>query len=258
MARRKQKASLARRLHRSFGTGAALFVIWMVLSGIAINHSSDLGMDQRPLQQSWLFDWYGLGGPQNIYSFAAGDNWLSFAGSQLYLDGEPVSTVTNGVGAVASGQLLIAAASDELLLLDQQGSLVERLPWDQAGPVEAIGLLPQGGIVVRSMQQLWLTDADLLAWKKLEDITTRPLWSHSAPAPEDIQQVIRQHYRGENLNQERLLLDLHSGRIFGPAGVFIFDLLALAVGFLALSGLLLWLRGKRNGQRNGKRNGEIK
>ncbi len=48
---------------------------------------------------------------------------------------------------------------------------------------------------------------------------------------------------------ERVLLDLHSGRIFGPVGVLVYDLLALALGFLSISGLLLWFRGRRNGKR---------
>jgi len=45
-----------------------------------------------------------------------------------------------------------------------------------------------------------------------------------------------------------VLLDLHSGRIFGPVGVLVYDLLALTLGFLAISGLVLWFRGRRNGK----------
>ena len=49
------------------------------------------------------------------------------------------------------------------------------------------------------------------------------------------------------MSLERLLLDLHSGRFFGSAGVLVYDVLALAIGFLAISGLILWIRGRRNG-----------
>jgi uncharacterized iron-regulated membrane protein len=48
---------------------------------------------------------------------------------------------------------------------------------------------------------------------------------------------------------EQLFLDLHSGRIFGTAGTLIYDLLALVVGFLAISGVVLWFRGLRNGKK---------
>ena len=249
----KRKPSLSRRLHRSFGAGAALFVILMVASGIAINHSNDLGLDQQPVTQPLLLNWYGIGEPQSIYSFAAGNHWLSFAGSQLYLDGHAVSAISNGVGAIiASDQGLIAAGSKELVWLDSEGRLIERIAWQQAGAgsIDAIGVLPGGGVVVRSMQQTWLSDTDLLGWKMLEDTTISPVWSHSTPAPEAIQVAITRHYRGDKLSFEQLLLDIHSGRIFGTPGILIYDLLALAVGFLAISGMILWIRGKRNGKRN--------
>ncbi len=251
MARRKPKSSLARRLHRSVGAGAAIFVLFMVISGIAINHSNDLGLDQKPVSQTLLLNWYGLHGPQEIHSFTAGNHWLSFAGSQLYLNGSPVTTISDGVGAIASGDWLIAAGSKELLLLNTEGKLVERIAWRQAGAadINMIGLMPNGRIVVKSMQQSWSSDFDLLNWRQLDASAEQPDWSSSTLAPETIQQAIGQHYRGDNLSLERLLLDAHSGRIFGTIGILVYDLLALAVGFLALSGMLLWLRGKRNGKR---------
>ena len=240
-----------RRLHRSFGAGAAAFVLFMVLSGLAINHSNGLGLDKQTVSQPFLLDWYGLGEPDNIQGFAVGDDWLSFAGSQLYLNDKHVATISGGVGAVSSGDLLIAAGSDELLLLDHAGNLVERLPWSSIGtaPIESIGLHANSVVSVKSAGQVWLADNQLLNWQQDRDANANPLWSLSKPAPDDLQQAIKRLYRGDGLNLERVLLDLHSGRIFGPIGVFIYDLLALALGFLSISGLVLWFRGRRNGKR---------
>ena len=121
MARKKSQNSLVRRLHRSLGAGTAVFIIFMVLSGLAINHSNGLGLDQRHVSQPFVLDWYGLEEPEHISSFALGNEWLSFAGSQLYLNGSTVSGISNGVGAVSSHGMLIAAGSEELLLLDREG-----------------------------------------------------------------------------------------------------------------------------------------
>jgi len=239
-----------RRLHRSFGAFAALFVLFMVLSGLAINHSGGLGLDQRKLSQSFLLGWYGLGKPSSIRSYAVGEDWLSFAGSQLYLNDKSVATVPGGVGAVSSGDILIAASGDELLLLDHDGNLVERLPWApiSATPIEAIGLHANQIVSVKSAGQVWLADADLLNWQQAEESITNPRWSSPETAPDELQQSITHLYRGEGLSLERVLLDLHSGRFFGSIGMLVYDLLALALGFLSISGLILWLRSRRNGK----------
>ena len=255
MADKKRKVSTARRLHRTFGAGTAIFVIFMVLSGLFINHSNGLGLDQRHVSQPFVLDWYGLGEPESIRSFALGNDWLSFAGSQLYLNGSSVSTISNGVGAVSSHNILIAAGNDELLLLNRDGRLIERLPWGPpgAGPIESIGLLTDGFVMVKSLNQLWLADADLLNWQRTEGTGASPQWALSESAPRVILQAITINYRGDGLSLERLLLDFHSGRIFGSVGILVYDLLALATGFLAISGLVFWLRGRRNGKQNSKR-----
>jgi len=253
MARKKGQSSVTRRTHRFLGAGAAVFVIFMVLSGLAINHSSRLGLDQGHVSQSFLLDWYGLEGPENIHSFAVGSDWISFAGSQLYFNDNTVSTVTNGVGSVTSNNMFVAAGSEELILLDQDGQLIERISWTsrQTGLIDSIGLLADGSVTVISDGQLWQADAELLNWFRSSDTVTVQAWSLGRSAPSALQQSIGKQYRGDGLSLQRLLLDFHSGRIFGSFGIVVYDLLALAVGFLAISGLVLWIRGRRNGNRKG-------
>jgi hypothetical protein len=195
-----------------------------------------------------ILEWYGLGEPENIRSYEAGGRWLSFTGSELYLDGRPVTTLANGAGAIFNGDFLIAAGSNELILLERDGVLIERIPWDPAGtgPVESIGLLPDGSVALKSRSHMWRGDTQLLKWQIIEQTNVNPQWATSNQAPEEFHLAVMRQYRGAGLSLERLLLDLHSGRIFGTAGLLVYDLLALAVGFLAISGLVIWARGRRN------------
>jgi hypothetical protein len=228
-----------------------VFVIFMVLSGVIINHSNSLGLDRRHVSQPSLLNWYGLAEPETILSFSAGRYWLSFAGTQLFFNDKAVSTVSDGKGAVFNGELLIAAGSDEVLLLDGSGQLVERLPWKYAdsAPIEAIGLLPDETVAVKSGHRIWLADRHLLGWQPAAGNRQNAKWAKAEPTPEDLRPVITKQYRGAGLSLERLLLDLHSGRIFGPVGMLVYDLLALILAFLAISGLVLWTRSRRNGNR---------
>lgn len=253
MAGKNQKVSVTRRFHRSTGVGAAVFILFMVMSGLVINHSNQLDLDQQQITKPFLLNWYGLKEPQAIHSFAIDNDWLSFAGSQLYFNGISVSTISNGVGAVAVQDMIIAAGDDELLLFNNKGQIIERIDWDtsSAGPIDSIGQLADGTVAVRSSRGVWLADAEFLGWQRADDNASSPQWSISKPTPGDLRQTVIQHYSG-GLSLEQLLLDMHSGRIFGTIGIVVYDLLAIVVGFMAISGLILWVRGRRKSKRNGK------
>jgi hypothetical protein len=255
LARRKRKSSATRRWHRLFGAGAALFLTFLVISGLVLNHSHSLGLAKRHLTPSFLLSWYGLGEPKEIRSFELGNDWLSFAGSQVYLNNRAVGTIVDGVAAIAAGGLLVIAGKQELLLFDTQGNLVERQTWSPpgGGTVEALGRKKTGAVLIRSNGELWQADREMLTWNSHEGAENPVQWSTPAKAPDSLRQEITEHYRGDSLSLERFLLDIHSGRFFGPVGVLIYDLIALALGFLAISGLVLWARGRRNGRRNGVR-----
>jgi hypothetical protein len=253
VTKKQKQAAASRRQHRSAGIAAAVFMIFLVVTGLAINHSQDLRLGERFVTQDTVLDWYGLAGPESISSFEIDGDWLSFAGSQLYLNGNSVTALADGVGAVAVSGLRVAAGRQELVLLDTQGQLVERLSWGPAGagPIESVGVSGTR-LAVRTADQTWLADDALLGW----ELAGNPgpiAWSAPGDTPTGIEKTVKRHYRGDGLSLERVLLDLHSGRFFGPVGVLVYDLLALSVGFLAVSGLFLWARGRRNGNRNGKR-----
>jgi hypothetical protein len=250
MARNGNRISAVRRLHRSLGALGAIFLLWMAVSGVLVNHSETLGLAARHVSSPMLLDWYGLGGPEQIDSFRAGGDWLSFAGSGLYINGEPLTTLDEGLGAVRTASLLVAAGSRELLLLDDQARLVERLAWEKTGAIEAIGTA-NGAVFVNAAGQSWVADAYMLTWQALEAGGAAIDWSVPEPAPAGVRDKVAAAYRGEALNLQRVLLDLHSGWFFGTAGVWVYDLLALSVCVIAVSGLALWVRtGRKSRPRN--------
>lgn len=61
------------------------------------------------------------------------------------------------------------------------------------------------------------------------------------------QELLRfqQLFRGRILPWERVILDLHSGRIFGPWGPWLMDAAAILLLFLAGSGVSIWWKRQR-------------
>jgi len=87
---------------------------------------------------------------------------------------------------------------------------------------------------------------DMTAFEPVQPAPGTVTWDESNHAlPESLAQSIRKTYQGEGVDLERVILDLHSGRIVGKIGVVFMDAVAIGMLLLVASGsFLLWLRRK--------------
>ena len=65
------------------------------------------------------------------------------------------------------------------------------------------------------------------------------MWSTSSTLPDTLEDVLLRAHRGEGLPLERLVLDLHSGRILGKFGIWIVDIAVLSFLVMSLTGWLV-------------------
>lgn len=227
--------------HRRIGLTAALFVVVLSITGVLLNHTDALGLDRRHAQSEWLLDWYGIDIPAPPVTYAAGDAWIGQIGEHLYFNGAPVAGRYAALkGAVIVGEFHLALVGDQLLVLDRAGVRIETLGSQHGLPAvsDAIGVF-EGRPVVRADQRLLMGDADLSRWRPAPG---RPAWSAPAPAPDALRAAMASHYRGQGLSWERVLLDLHSGRLFGSWGPYLMDLAAIGLLALAATGVWAWWR----------------
>ncbi|MBP6683465.1 MAG: PepSY domain-containing protein [Halioglobus sp.] len=234
------------RWHRRLGLVAAVFALLLAVSGIALNHTPELGLDRRFVDWPWLNRAYGdlSSAPP---AFQLGEQWLSrSADGRVYLDTREVAPC-NGelVGALAAEGLVYAACARELLLITATGELVESITGSTGLPSPLTGIgLAGGEVAVQAAGNWWLADLELA------DFSAR------APAGEVISQSASGHLPAQVregipapaawLSWERLLLDVHSGRVLGRLGVLWVDLVGVLVSSLALSGIAMWwLRRRR-------------
>jgi hypothetical protein len=54
--------------------------------------------------------------------------------------------------------------------------------------------------------------------------------------------VANKKFQSQFLNWERVILDAHSGRLFGNLGVWFMDIVALMLILLSVSGIYIWLK----------------
>ena len=142
------------------------------------------------------------------------------------------------LGLVEVGDLLVVGGESSLHVYRSDGALVDRLD-DYAlprVPLKAIGA-GEGEIVVQTAAGPF-TSADVLSWRP--GAPKAVAWSTPTPlAASDREAYSRRLAPGISL--QRILLDLHSGRFFGRFGPVFFDLVAIFLTILALSGAWMFL-----------------
>jgi len=235
-----------------------VFVLFLSVSGITLNHASDLGLDRRYVSWSWLLDAYGIQSPEPSASFADAGQRAALLGDRLFLNGrDSGQRLAALAGMIAIDPLVLAAGEQTAQVFTSEGSPVEVIDLSAVlpGPIEAVGRA-DGRAVVRSDGQLFLSDQEIAVFEPWDaDPATDIQWSIAAlPDAADLA-ALDAAWRGRGVTVERALLDLHSGRLFDVPGALLMDLVALCMIVLGISGLVLSNSRYRreNGHRNGKR-----
>ena len=233
--------------HRRLGLAAAVLAALLAVTGVLLNRTEALGLDRRFVDAEWLLGWYGVDAAAPEEGFAAGALRVSQAGGRIYLDSAAATEAAAPlVGAVRSGPVVAAATEEAIYLFAPDGALVEKaVPVGVPRPLRGIAAGAGGALFLRAGAGAWAGDLDLSAWRPV-DVAAGPAdWPRARPLPPELAERIAESRRGAGLPWERVLLDLHSGRLFGAWGPLAMDAAAAALVLLALSGFYNWLARRR-------------
>jgi hypothetical protein len=240
--RKKNNRQLPRlfyRWHRRIGASAALFLVWIVISGWLLNHSDGLQLAQNEIHSPALAHWYNLNYQNPTQSFTHSQHWLINSDATLLLDGKKINVpFTNAIGLAAHEKLIAIANAHEVLLLDEQQTIIDKLS-DSSLPINNMIHIGSGcsGIVVGDSQHNFST-SDGLNWQACNEPI---VWSQTEKLnAQQLSQVEPQIV--PSISVEKLIVDLHTGRFFGRFGAYVVDAVGLCLLLLALSGLWLFFR----------------
>lgn len=239
-------ARFIRRWHARLGLTAALFFIVLVVTGVALNHTEQLGLAQTPIRSEALNQWYGLPPPRilavypDVRFIATPEAWL-YQGRRLADGGGAV------VGVVALPDMLVVATAQSLSLYTFAGERIDTLSAAALPQRPLTGLSRNGNAMVVRTPAGIFTSTDGVSWQTAPD--NGLIWAQAhAPDASTVNQV--QHQLAPGLPLERILLDLHSGRLLGHYGPFFMDAAALILAMLALSGIWMQWRSWRQRRRH--------
>ncbi len=234
------------RWHKRIGVMVCLLILFLASTGFVLNHSSQWGWDRTPITSAWVLRSYGFKKDQQIKSLKVNQNWWTVAGTHLFLDERKLKTCDHHwLLPLNIPPWVITACGQQIFLWFEDGQLVDTL-YDLPEP-QLLGLVesPQHKPLLLYRDNRYQLELETFTFEpvNVDDAVVTPV---PEALPKHLHQAILPQAIPEELNWERWLLDLHSGRWFGSWGVFVMDFVAFAMIGLALSGFLLYgLRRRR-------------
>lgn len=240
---------LLRPWHRWLGIFSALFVLLLAITGILINHSHHLAIDISHVKQAWLLDNYGITPPAQINIYQTSPLQLASSDNLVWVDKHLALEANSTINSIVPfGDMFIAIDNDNLYLISAEGALLEKQDLSTGLPSGLTSLANDGHIWINTDSGSYMADEDLIEWTQAMPFVpltwVQPLTEVSNSSVITATQEISLLARSHHLTWERVLLDIHSGRFFGALGPWFMDLVALALIFMSLSGVYLWLQHK--------------
>jgi hypothetical protein len=249
MTKRKPKKLTAFLWHRRVGLLALTLVIILAITGIALNHTEQFNLDETYVDNHLLLSWYGIDPSDEPVSYKINNNQkqtiISAWQNKLFFDDIAITELEQNMhGAIGAEQFIVVALDNAIILLSYEGEFIERISTSFSfNNIQRLGMKYKRPVIETSYPLYYMADEHILDWDVI--INTDIEWT----SPYTLNSVEREKlliaYRGNGLKLERVMLDLHSGRIFGRYGIYLMDAAALALLWLSLSGLWVWSSRRR-------------
>ena len=225
------------RWHRRLGLLVIVPILLLAVTGVLINLSGLFGWDRAPVRSDLLARLYGVPMQAPESAFRVNGHWFTLHNDTLMFDGAPTASCDGPLrGAVLYQDQPAVLCGEALLLLDAHGELLETLPGVPAG-ASALAVR-DGALLVRAAGGPQRLDQRSGFWRAAAKAPAD--WPDPAPLPEHIRDAHRAHLALPGIHWERVLLDLHSGRLFGRVGVWVINGFGVLICALAISGVWSW------------------
>lgn len=245
MPSRKQNKFSTFLWHRRVGLIAFILVIILAITGILLNHTERFKLDESYINSSWLLNWYGIEPEDEPVSYKAGRHIISAWQHQLFFDDKAILQLNQTMhGAMTGEQFIVIALDNEIILLSFEGEFIERVSTSISfSNIQRLGMKYNRPVIETSDPLYYMADEHILDWDVITNDEIE--WVKKYTLSETEKEKLLLAYRGNGLKLERVILDLHSGRIFGQYGIYIMDAAAIALLWLSISGLWVWNSRRR-------------
>jgi len=234
--------------HRWLGITSALFLVSLAITGLALNHTEFLKLDKITIKNRWLLQSYGMAGGADISAYSIHDAAkIAHLDGQLFYNTQTLGAGSLPLGIIEGDPITVIVTAEALLYLTSSGELVETVDTNQLpfNTLSAVGYSPDGRPILMTDTGNFAADADWLKFEPFSNSYSIDPLNKVTLSPSE-KNALLDAFQGGGVSLYRVLLDLHSGRLFGWGGRTLMDLTAVAILILITSGIAGWLRKSRN------------
>ncbi len=232
-------------IHKFTGIAVCVFLIHLSITGIFLNHTEDLGLDEKYTASPMILALYNISMPSQEESFLVDNIFISRFGDQVFMGNQPIIKSENPImGAAFSNQILAIAFANEMVLLTQEGKLIERISSTAELPenIQKLGV-SEDILYLKTSDLVWQSSDQAQAWE-LSDSDFND-WSNEVVIPDQQTKQIEMYFSGKGVSLEQFFLDLHNGNIIKGFGKWLLDIIAIFLLLLSISGIWIWLKKRR-------------
>ena len=233
--------------HRWMGLFSALFLVVLSITGLALNHTERLGLDEIQIKNSFILSRYGMVGSSEIVAHRIHkSDTLAYLDGQLFYNSKPLTSGEAPLGIIEGDPITVVATATQLIYLSENGELIETIGHSQLpySELTAVGSGIDGRPILVAAEGRWGPDANWLEFDAYQaSYNVEPLAHIELSEAETA--AILDAFQGGGVSLYRVMLDLHAGRLFGWGGRTLMDLTAVAILLLVSSGIGGWLRKSR-------------
>ncbi|GEM_PF-2855615 len=238
-----------RKSHRWIGAAAAAWLFVLAFTGILLQHAEDWGLDKKSVHLPWLLASQGYTPRIWIYTDPNhGATTIQGFGGKIYrlplTNGESLSLPEKPVSVLRQNKMLWLIFPDQIWQMDAAGEIFLQL--DQVDGLKTPVLQarwhqPYRYILLMGQDTVQRFDTHQLAFSSVPQEI-----SQAVPSPAPVQSttgvILENHLAKGLLSWQKLIFSWHAGLV---GSWWLNDFAAVALMFLSLSGLWLFVRKKR-------------
>lgn len=238
MKKNKALVKKSYKLHRRIGTLCSIPIILIALTGIFLNHSGFFSLNKIFIKNSALLSFYKMQPKELPKGFKVSKNWVSSFEGGLYLDDTKLTEINSKlISATKLNKILVAANKNYLFLIDTKDKfIIEKMGSESLPKGEIIALaVKDKSLLLDTEKGKFKTNFKLSKFK--EDKRPELEIPKKSLLPKELEEKVLQNFRGEGVSLSKIMLDIHTGAMFGASGRFVWDIFAACLLLLVGTGL---------------------